>query len=176
MDITHHSLTSPPKSVQYPVALSFSDDLQVLFDIVPLRVVPALVYGSIVYGLVGLVPTVPGFWKFLLILVLFNLTTASVVLFVSIAIANTGVASLVGTLIMLYKSVFELLFTLCTHYFSLLFAGLLINRDSINQYLDWLHTISFFHAAYEALAVNELRYLSLKEVKVSVFSVLALSF
>jgi hypothetical protein len=76
---------------------------QVLFDIVPLRVVPALVYGGIVYGLVGLVPTIPGFWKFLLTLVLFNLTTASVVLFVSIAIADTGVASLVGTLIMLYK-------------------------------------------------------------------------
>lgn len=76
---------------------------QVLFDIVPLRVVPPLVYGSIVYGLVGLVPSVVGFWKFLLTLVLFNLTTASVVLFISIAIANVAVASLVGTLIMLYK-------------------------------------------------------------------------
>ena len=32
---------------------------------------------------------------------------------------------------------------------------------------QWLHTISFFHAAFEALAVNELRYLQLKEVKVS---------
>lgn len=75
----------------------------------PLRVVPALVYGSIVYGLVGLVPTLPGFWKFLLTLVLFNLTTASVVLFVSIAISNTAVAGLVGTLIMLYKYVVSLM-------------------------------------------------------------------
>lgn len=43
------------------------------------------------------------FWKFLLTLVLFNLTTASAVLFISVAVANVGVASLIGTLVMLYK-------------------------------------------------------------------------
>lgn len=60
-------------------------------------------FGSIVYGLVGLVATVAGFWKFILTLVLFNLTTASVVLWLSIAFASTSVASLVGTLVMLFK-------------------------------------------------------------------------
>jgi ABC-type multidrug transport system permease subunit len=79
------------------------NSLQILFDILPLRFVPPLLFGGIIYGLVGLVPTVPAFWKFLLVLVLFNLTTASVVLWLSIAFANTSVASLVGTLIMLYK-------------------------------------------------------------------------
>ena len=49
---------------------------------------------------------------------------------------------------------------------SLLFTRLLINRDSLGPVLQWLHTISFFHAAYEAIAVNELRYLTLKEHKV----------
>lgn len=49
---------------------------------------------------------------------------------------------------------------------SLLFTGLLINRESLPPYLRWLNTASFFHAAYEALAVNELRYLQLKEIKV----------
>jgi hypothetical protein len=50
--------------------------------------------------------------------------------------------------------------------YSLLFTGLLINRDTVIKPLQWLHTVSFFHAAFEALAVNELRYLQLKEVKV----------
>jgi hypothetical protein len=50
---------------------------------------------------------------------------------------------------------------------SLLFTGLLINRETVIPALQWLHTISFFHAAFEALAVNELRYLQLKEIKVS---------
>jgi ABC-type multidrug transport system permease subunit len=110
-----------------------------------------MMFGGIVYGLVGLVPTVPGFWKFMLTLVLFNLTTASVVLLLSIAFESVSVASLVGTLVML---------------FNLLFTGLLINRETVAPALQWLHTISFFHAAFEALAVNELRYLQLKEIKV----------
>nr|GAT55146.1 ABC transporter protein [Mycena chlorophos] len=76
---------------------------KVLFDILPLRVVPPIIFGGIVYPLVGLVPAVASFWKFMLILVLFNLTTAMVVLFLSIAIASTSVAGLAGTLVMLYK-------------------------------------------------------------------------
>jgi len=123
---------------------------KVLFDILPLRVVPPLVYGGIVYPLVGLVPTVGAFWKFMLVLVLFNLTTASVVLTISVAFASTGVATLVGTMTML---------------FNLLFAGLLINADSVIPALRWLHSVSFFHAAFEALAVNELRTLQLKQYK-----------
>ncbi|THH08580.1 hypothetical protein EW145_g2614 [Phellinidium pouzarii] len=125
---------------------------KVLFDILPLRVVPPLVFGAIVYRLVGLVPEVATFWKFLLILVLFNLATASAVLLISVAFASTSVASLVGTLIML---------------FNLLFAGLLVNRESLGR-ASWLSTISFFHAAFEALAVNELRYLQLKESRYGV--------
>lgn len=84
---------------------------QVLFDILPLRIIPPLVYGGIVYGLIGLVPEVATFWKFILVLVLFNLTTASVILLLSIAFASTSVASLVGTLIMLFKYVLLLLAT-----------------------------------------------------------------
>ncbi|KAJ7759367.1 hypothetical protein DFH07DRAFT_1023671 [Mycena maculata] len=126
---------------------------KVLFDILPLRVVPPIMFGGIVYGLVGLVPSVVSFWKFMLILVLFNLTTAMVVLFLSIAIASTSVAGLAGTLVML---------------FNLMFTGLLINRESVPVAFRWLHTVSFFHAAFEALAVNELRYLHLTETKYGV--------
>ncbi|KAF8501793.1 hypothetical protein F5888DRAFT_1608792, partial [Russula emetica] len=126
---------------------------KILFDILPLRVVPPLLFGGIVYGLVGFVPTVAAFWKFILTLVLFNLTTASVILLISIACANTSVASLIGTMVML---------------FNLLFTGLLINRSKIKPWLQWLHTVSFFHAAFEALAVNELRFLQLKEDKYGV--------
>lgn len=82
--------------------------------------------------------------------VLFSLAASSAVLFISIAIADTGVANLVGSLTML---------------FNLLFAGLLINRDRIPFGLQKLQHVSFFHAAYEALIVNELRQLSLKEHK-----------
>jgi len=126
---------------------------KLLFDILPLRVVPPLLFGGIVYGLIGLVPEVAVYWKFMLTLVLFNLATATAVLLVSIIFESTSVASLVGTLLMLY---------------NLLFTGLLINKDILGPSLQWLLTTSFFHAAYEALAVNELKYLQLKETKFGV--------
>jgi hypothetical protein len=78
---------------------------KLMFDILPLRVVPPILFGGIVYGLTGLVPTVISFWKFTLTLVLFNLSTATAVLLVSIIFNSTSVASLIGTLLMLYKCV-----------------------------------------------------------------------
>lgn len=145
---------------------------KILFDILPLRVVPPFVFGGIVYGLIGLVPTVAAFWKFMLTLVLFNLTTASVILLLSIAFSSMGVASLVGTLVMLFKYVqvpllFLKMFMDFCFRLSLLFTGLLINRETVHPAFQWLHTVSFFHAAFEALAVNELRYLQLRQNKVS---------
>ncbi|GAA5829442.1 hypothetical protein JCM11251_005053 [Rhodosporidiobolus azoricus] len=121
---------------------------KLLFDVIPLRVIPAFVFGAIVYYPVGLVPEVTSFWRFILVLVLFNLSASSVVLLLSIVIKNAGVANLVGSLVML---------------FNLLFAGLLINRDKLPWFLQWLETFSFFHAAFEALLVNEVRYLQLKD-------------
>jgi hypothetical protein len=88
-------------------------------------------FGGVVYGLVRLVATVAAFLKFILTLVLFNLTTPGVVLLFSIAFSGIRVASLVGTLVMLFKCVVPV--------------------------LQWLHTISFFPAAFETLALNELR-------------------
>ena len=55
--------------------------------------------------------------------------------------------------------------------YSLLFAGLLMNYDRVPKGLRWMQTTSFFHAAYEGLLVNELRYLQLIEHKVSRLSV-----
>lgn len=40
-----------------------------------------------------------------------------------------------------------------------------MNYDRVAKGLRWMLTLSFFHAAYEALLVNELRYLQLIEHK-----------
>ncbi|CED84267.1 Transporter, ABC superfamily (Breast cancer resistance protein) [Phaffia rhodozyma] len=126
---------------------------KVLFDIIPLRVIPSILLGCIVYSTVGLVPTLTEFWKFILTLVLFNLATASVVLFISVAVANNGVASLAGSLVML---------------FNLLFGGLLMNYSLSSLPVRILMNFSFFHAAFEALLVNELRSIQLKDHKYGV--------
>ncbi|CAB4384530.1 hypothetical protein RhiirA5_476344 [Rhizophagus irregularis] len=123
---------------------------KVLFDIIPLRVVPPILMGVIIYHMVGLVDGTAEFFKFLLVLVLFNLTAASICLCIGILFKELGVASLLSSLVML---------------FSMLFGGLLLNKDSIPEYLSWLKDLSFFNYAFEALIVNEVVYLTLTEEK-----------
>lgn len=123
---------------------------KVLFDIVPLRLLPPVILGAIVYPMTGLVPTFPHFFTFIFFLVLFNLASSAIFLFIGIVFSNPGIASLFGTLVML---------------FSLLFSGFLLNRDSIPASAKWLQSLSIFHYAFEGLIVNEVRYLSLVDHK-----------
>ncbi|RAL61871.1 hypothetical protein DID88_002934 [Monilinia fructigena] len=123
---------------------------KVVFDIVPLRIIPPLIMGSILYPMTGLVAEAPNFFKFLLILVLFNLAAAAICLFLGIVFKDNGVASLIGSLVML---------------FSLLFAGLLLNHDAIPKSALWLQSLSIFHYGFESLIVNEVTYLTLVDQK-----------
>ncbi|TVY19486.1 ABC transporter G family member protein [Lachnellula arida] len=123
---------------------------KVIFDIVPLRIIPPIIMGSIIYPMTGLVPDAPHFFKFILVLVLFNLAAAGICLFIGIVCKDGGVASLIGSLVML---------------FSLLFAGLLLNHDAIPKSAVWLQAISIFHYGFEALIVNEVTFLMLEDHK-----------
>ncbi|RKF55960.1 ABC transporter G family member [Erysiphe neolycopersici] len=123
---------------------------KVIFDILPLRIIPPIIMGSIVYPMTGLVPEAHFFFRFLLVIVLFNLAAAGICLFIGIVCRDHGVASLIGSLVML---------------FSLLFAGLLLNHDAIPKSAMWLQSLSIFHYGFEALIVNEVTYLTLTDVK-----------
>ncbi len=100
---------------------------KVLFDIIPLRLLPPMILGMIVYPMTGLVPDWPNFFKFILFLVLFNLAAAAIFLFIGIVFRNSGVANLIGVLVML---------------FSLLFSGFFLNKESIPGVAKWLQSVS----------------------------------
>lgn len=123
---------------------------KVVFDIVPLRIIPPIIMGSIVYPMTGLVPDLAHFARFILILVLFNLAAAAICLFIGIIFREHSVANLVGSLVML---------------FSLLFAGLLLNHDAIPTGALWLQSLSIFHYGFESLIVNEVAMLTLVDEK-----------
>lgn len=101
---------------------------KVIFDIVPLRLIPPIIMGVIVYPMTGLIPAWPEFFRFILVLVLFNLAAANICLFIGIVFQDGGVANLIGSLVML---------------FSLLFAGLLLNREAIPSSALWLQSVRF---------------------------------
>lgn len=119
---------------------------KIICDVLPLRVFPPVILICIAYPLIGLNPE--GFLKCVLILVLFNLTVSVEILIIGILIKDSSNATLVGVLTLL---------------FSLLFSGLFINRESLK--FEFLQYLSMFHYGYEALAVNEVKDLTLREKK-----------
>ena len=119
---------------------------KVIFDIVPLRLIPPIIMGAIVYPMVGFVPAWPEFLKFILILVLFNLAAAAICLFIGIVFRDGGVANLIGSLVML---------------FSLLFAGLLLNHDAIPDAAKWLQTVRYYFLSMHFSFANEVIALNL---------------
>ena len=135
------------KGYYHPIAYFAA---KVVFDIIPLRLIPPLILGVVVYPMTGLVAAWPEFLKFILFLLLFNLAAAGICLFIGIVFRQPSVASLVGSLVML---------------FSLLFAGFLLNRERIPGVARWLQALSIFHYAFEGVIVNEVRYLSLIDHK-----------
>jgi hypothetical protein len=139
---------------------------KVIFDIVPLRLVPPLIMGAIVYPMAGLVERWEEFRYFILFLVLFNLAAAAICLFIGIVFRNGGVANLLGSLVML---------------FSLLFSGFLLNHESIPGFAQWLQKVrplffvvrltpqlSIFHYGFEGMIVNEVSSLRLSDHKYGV--------
>lgn len=104
---------------------------KVIFDIVPLRLIPPIIMGIIIYPMSGLLPRWDTFFIFILILVLFNLAASAICLTIGILFKDGAVANLIGSLVML---------------FSLLFAGLLLNlnHDSVQMAAQWLQTVSLY--------------------------------
>ncbi|KAK3362548.1 hypothetical protein B0T25DRAFT_8499 [Lasiosphaeria hispida] len=126
---------------------------KVLFDVIPLRIIPPILLGSIIYPMTGLVAEPGKFFTFILVLVLFNLAAAAICLFIGIVCKDAGVANLIGSLVML---------------FSLLFAGLLLNHKAIPAEALWLQKLSIFHYGFEALIVNEATMLTLVDHKLGI--------
>lgn len=123
---------------------------KILCDVIPLRLFPPVIFMAIIYPLVGLNMSDNKFWLAIVIIVLFNLAAAVEILIIGILIKEPGSATMLGVLVML---------------FSLLFAGLFVNKDTIPAAIAWLERISVFHYGYEALSVNEVNGLVLKERK-----------
>ncbi|BGP27299.1 hypothetical protein JCM10295v2_006263 [Rhodotorula toruloides] len=113
---------------------------KLVFDIVPLRLVPTIVLATIVYWMVGLAHDAAHFFKFLLILSLFAICTTLWNFVLAAAIDDTGSAILVSSVLNL---------------FQMAFAGFFINLRSIPPVLRWLQWLAPLKYALEAVTINE---------------------
>lgn len=124
---------------------------KILVDVIPLRVIPPILLCMIVYPLVGLNMRDDAFFKCIGILVLFNLAISMEILTIGIIFEDLNNSIVISVLVLLA---------------SLLFSGLFINtKDITNMAFKYLKNFSVFYYAYEALLINEVKTLMLRERK-----------
>jgi hypothetical protein len=107
-------------------------------DLLPLRVLPPLLFGALIYGLVGL-NTAPGaLAAFLLVLVLVNVAASAFCMLLSAACRDVSTANLLAAAFFLY---------------SYMFSGLFITGGE--GAAGSIKYTSIFYYAWEALVSNE---------------------
>eukprot|EP01114_Cavostelium_apophysatum_P002732 TRINITY_DN1241_c0_g2_i3.p1 TRINITY_DN1241_c0_g2~~TRINITY_DN1241_c0_g2_i3.p1 ORF type:complete len:901 (+),score=139.14 TRINITY_DN1241_c0_g2_i3:2952-5654(+) len=118
-----------------------------LCDIVPMRVIPPLMMGGIVYYMIGFQPGWVHFITFQTILLLCSVVATSMCLAISAATPSLSMGNLICILLML---------------FFMLFGGFLVNKTSMPSFVGWLMWTSFLNYAFEVLMVNELTGLTIQ--------------
>ncbi len=108
----------------------------------PLNVLPCVVFGSILYFIVGLNPGAGNFFVFLGALMLEASTAIALGLVVSAAAPTVEAAIDFGPLTLII---------------SLLFGGFFINLQSLPVVAEWLPNLSFLRWTFGSLAVNEFK-------------------
>ncbi|KAF9654055.1 hypothetical protein BDM02DRAFT_3158815 [Thelephora ganbajun] len=110
------------------------------FDVIPLRIIPNIIIGTIMYWMAGLAKDPAHFFKFLFIIVLYTLAMTLWNFLLAVAFENGGIATLVSALSALYQ---------------MTFAGFFVHLNSIPPVLRWLQWLCPLKYTLEALCVNE---------------------
>ncbi|KAJ3213671.1 hypothetical protein HDU67_002592 [Dinochytrium kinnereticum] len=121
---------------------------KLIFDTFALRVVPAFIMGTIVFALIGLSNDGDKFLKFVVVVLLFAAEIGLLCLAFAVAVPDVGTSTLVAAIVILFK---------------MLFAGLLINQESIPSFIRWIQYGSFFRFSYEALIVNDITGIKIED-------------
>ncbi|KAJ3276195.1 hypothetical protein HDV01_005643 [Terramyces sp. JEL0728] len=112
---------------------------KVLFDVLPLRILPGFIMGTISFYLIGFSSDPIVFCKYIIIMVIFSANCGLYCLMIGCLINDMSTSTLVASISLL---------------FQMLFAGILVNQVSIPAYLGWLQYLSFFKYAYEACVAD----------------------
>jgi len=108
---------------------------KVFFDLIPLRVVPTLIFGAVTYGMIGLRPGFQHFVIYEAFLVLLVCTSALINLIIGMLTRHIMSGILIATIVMIH---------------FLMLTNLFINFDTMSVvWLRFLRRVSFFNYAYE---------------------------
>lgn len=113
---------------------------KILFDIIPLRVLPPILFSTCAYWMIGLRPGIEFFATFVAFTVMFNIVVGGICLVIGVVCPNVALSNIIA---------------LAANLYFMLFGGFLINTDDLPPYLVPLKYTSPYRFAIEALMVNE---------------------
>ncbi|KAM5255490.1 broad substrate specificity ATP-binding cassette transporter ABCG2 [Ctenodactylus gundi] len=113
---------------------------KLLSDLLPMRLLPSIIFTCILYFMLGLKPVVEAFFIMMFTLILVAYTASSMGLAIAAGQSVVSVATLFMTI---------------SFVFMMLFSGLLVNLRTIGAWLSWLQYFSIPRYGYTALQHNE---------------------
>ncbi|CAF4157474.1 unnamed protein product, partial [Adineta steineri] len=113
---------------------------KLLCDVLPMRIIPSIVFSLIAYFMSGLQRSAGQFFVFLVTIFMSSVFGSAMCFFISACIKTFAVALIVVVLIFVVM---------------LVFSGFLISLSSVFSWLSWIQWISAFRYASNVLTVNE---------------------
>lgn len=115
---------------------------KIICDVIPMRLIPVILFSAITYFMLGLQVTVEQFFLYVLTLFLVAMSASGIAFFFSATVRIFAIANLCIAL---------------TYVFMMVFSGLLVNVSTIPAWLRWLKWVSLFRYGLNALDINELK-------------------
>ncbi|KAB0344694.1 hypothetical protein FD755_020210 [Muntiacus reevesi] len=113
---------------------------KLLSDLLPMRMLPSIIFTCITYFLLGLKPKVEAFFIMMFTLTLVAYAASSMALAIAAGQSVVSIATLLMTI---------------SFVFMMIFAGLLVNLQTVVSWLSWLQYLSIPRYGYAALQHNE---------------------
>ncbi|PAA62302.1 hypothetical protein BOX15_Mlig016278g1 [Macrostomum lignano] len=115
---------------------------KVFCDLIPMRLVPLMLYSPISYFMIGLNPRLDKFFVYFLNLLLVSMAGSSLAFFLSATVSVFAIATI---------------FLALSFVFMMVFAGLLVNVSTMGEWLSWAKYLSIFRYSMNALSINEMK-------------------
>ncbi|XP_030879438.1 ATP-binding cassette sub-family G member 2 [Leptonychotes weddellii] len=113
---------------------------KLLSDLLPMRILPSIIFTCIIYFLLGLKPVVEAFFIMMFTLMMVAYSASSMALAIAAGQSVVSIATLLMTI---------------SFVFMMIFSGLLVNLRTVGPWLSWLQYLSIPRYGYAALQHNE---------------------
>ncbi|CAF3591918.1 unnamed protein product [Rotaria socialis] len=116
--------------------------VKLVCDLLPMRVIPSIIFSIICYIMMGLQNDIGKFFVFFVTIFMANVFGSATCFFVAASISVFAVALIILVLIFVIMMVFN---------------GFLVELESVFKFLRWIKWFSAFRYAYNVLIINEFR-------------------